>query len=33
MKTILFSDDINLLTYWQKALSDSYEVLEDLEDV
>ena len=33
MKTVLHSDDINLLTYWQKVLGEECEVYDDLEDL
>ncbi len=33
MKTILYSDDINLLSYWEKALDFECEVIEDVKDL
>ena len=33
MKTILFSDDINLLSYWQKALQNQCDIVEDIKEL
>jgi len=33
MKTILYSDDINLLLHWEKALGKEYTVVDSLEDL
>ncbi len=33
MKTVLYSDDINLLSYWEKALDFDCEVIEDIENL
>ena len=33
MKIVLHSDDINLLTYWQKVLGEDVGVCDDLEDL
>ena len=33
MKTILYSDDINLLTYWEKTFQKEYTVCYDLDDL
>ena len=33
MKVIIHSDDINLLSYWQKSLSNKCEIIDDLDDL
>ncbi len=33
MKVILHSDDINLLSHWQKALNSKYEIIDDLDEL
>jgi len=33
MKIVLYSDDINLLSHWEKSLQDSYVVVESLEEL
>ncbi len=33
MKKILYSDDVNLLNYWEKCLEDKYEVIDDIEEL
>lgn len=33
METILFSDDVNLLTHWQTSLQNKCELIEELEDL
>ena len=33
MKTIIHSDDINLLSHWQKSLSDECDVIDDLNEL
>ena len=33
MNIVLYSDDINLLSHWEKALTQKYNVLDDLEEL
>lgn len=33
MNIVLYSDDINLLSYWEKSIPDSFEVAETLEEL
>jgi len=33
MKIVLYSDDINLLSYWEKSLKDEYSIVYDLDEL
>ena len=33
MKTILYSDDVNLLAHWEKSCQDTYVVVDDLDEL